>query len=63
MNVKLLRGHLHAALARYLSFVQTPVLVHAQKVEVAAMAEAVQAATFGKKWFGGLKSLRARWMR
>ena len=63
VNVKLLRGHLHAALARYLSFVQTPVLVHAQKVEVAAMAEAVQAATFGKKWFDGLKSLRARWMR
>ena len=63
VNVKLLRGHLHAALARYLSFVQTPVLVHAQKVEVAAMAEEVRAATFGKKWFDGLKSLRARWMR
>jgi eukaryotic-like serine/threonine-protein kinase len=63
VNVKLLRGHLQAALARYLAFQQTPKLTQAQKVEVASVAEDVQVSTFGKKFFDGLKSLRGRWMR
>ena len=62
VNVKLLRGHLQAALARYLSFQQTPQLAQAQKVEVIAVAEDVQVSTFGKKFFDGLKSLRGRWI-
>ncbi len=63
VGVKLLRGHLHAALARYLAFQQTPQLAQTQKVEVASVAEDVQVSTFGKTFFDGLKSLRERWMR
>ena len=62
VNVKLLRGHLQAALARYLAFQQSPQLVQAQKVEVTTVAEDVQVSTFGKKFFDGLMSLRGRWM-
>ena len=63
VNVKLLRGHLHAALARYLSYQAAPVLLQAQKVEVVQAPEEVQVSTFGQKLFDGLKSLRGRWRR
>ena len=63
VNVKVLRGHVHAALARYLSYQATPVLVQAQKVEVVAAAPEVQTATLGQKLFEGFKTLRMRWQR
>ena len=36
INVGILKEHLHAALSRYLTYVQTPQLVHAHKVEAPA---------------------------
>lgn len=36
INVGLLKEHVHAALSRYLAYVQTPLLLHAHKVEVPA---------------------------
>ena len=63
VNVKVLRGHLHAALARYLSYQAAPVLLQAQKVDVIEVAERVQAATLGQKIFESLRSLRMRWQR
>ena len=63
VNVKVLRGHVHAALARYLAYQAAPVLVQAQKVEVVAAAAEVQTATLGEKLVEGFKTLRMRWLR
>ena len=58
VNVKLVRGHLLAALERYLAYKATPQLVKAQKVEV---VEAVRESSVGQRFLDGIKSLRGRW--
>jgi hypothetical protein len=52
------RGHLHAALERYLAYKATPQLVKAQKVEV---VETVRQSSVGQRVLDGIKSLRGRW--
>jgi eukaryotic-like serine/threonine-protein kinase len=59
LKVNLLKGHLHAALQRYLTFKQVPELVKAQAVQPAAPVAA--SSSFSQRLLGGLKALRGKW--
>jgi serine/threonine-protein kinase len=54
VNVKLLKGHLEAALQRYLTYKQAPELTAAHHVEP---TEEVRASSLGQRILGSLKSL------
>ena len=56
--VKLLKGHVHAALRRYLTYKQTPILVEALRVPPPAAA---QSSSVGQRIRDGIKALRGRW--
>ncbi len=58
VNLRLLRGHLTAALQRYLTYRAAPQLVSAQKVEV---KQEVRTSSFGMRIAEGLRGLRGRW--
>lgn len=58
VNVRLLKGHVHAALQRYLTYKQTPKLVDAHRVKP---AEEVRASSVGQRILNGIKSMRGRW--
>ncbi len=58
VNVKLLKGHLNAALQRYLTYKQAPDLVKAHTVQPAIAAPN---SSFGQRIRDGIKALRGRW--
>ncbi len=58
VNVKMLRGHVHAALQRYLVYQQAPKLVKAHKVEVVAQ---VRESSLGRRILDNVRQLRGRW--
>ena len=58
VNVKLLKGHLNAALQRYLTYKQAPDLVKAHTVQAAI---ASPNSSFGQRIRDGIKALRGRW--
>jgi serine/threonine-protein kinase len=58
VSVKLLKGHVQAALQRYLTYQQTPALVEAHRVQA---VDAIRASSVGKRILDGIKSLRGRW--
>ncbi len=58
VNVRLLKGHLHAALQRYLTYKKAPELISAHRVQP---AEGVRVSSLGARILDGIKSLRGRW--
>jgi serine/threonine-protein kinase len=58
VNVKLLKGHVHAALQRYLTYKQTPALVKAHTVHPAAQ---VHDSSLAQRIFDGIRALRGKW--
>ena len=58
VNVRLLKGHVEAALQRYLTYKQAPQLLDAHRVQ---QAENVRASSIGQRILEGIKSLRGRW--
>jgi serine/threonine-protein kinase len=58
VNVKLLKGHVHAALQRYLTFKQTPDLVKVHTVHPTAR---IHESTLAQRIFDGIKALRGKW--
>ena len=58
VSVKLVRGHMQAALERYLAYKATPQLLKAQKV---AVVEDARQTSLAQRLLGGIKSLRGRW--
>jgi serine/threonine-protein kinase len=58
VNVKLLKGHLNAALQRYLTYKQAPDLVKAHTVQPTIAAPN---SSFGQRIRDGIKALRGRW--
>jgi serine/threonine-protein kinase len=58
VNVKLLKGHVHAALQRYLTYKKTPDLVKAHTVHAVAP---VHASSLARRIFDGIKALRGKW--
>ena len=60
VNVRLLKGHVHAALQRYLTYKQSPELLNAQRVQQAGQ---VRASSVGRRILDGIKSLRGKWFR
>ena len=58
VNVKLLKQHVEAALARYLTFREAPQLLRQHKVRD---SEQVRNSSAGQKIIAGLKLLRGRW--
>jgi serine/threonine-protein kinase len=58
VNVKMMRGHVHAALQRYLAYKQAPKLVKAHKVQV---VEQVRESSLGQRILDSVKQLRGRW--
>jgi serine/threonine-protein kinase len=58
VNLKLLQGHIQAALARYASFKQHPALLSQHKVEA---VEKVRASSAGQMILSTLKSIGSRW--
>ena len=58
VNVKLLRGHVHAALQRYLTYKQTPDLVKAHSVQSAAPAHE---SSLAQRILDGIKALHGKW--
>jgi serine/threonine-protein kinase len=58
VNVKLLKQHVEAALARYLTFQEAPQLLHRHRV---VKSDAVRNSSVGQKILAGLKVLRGRW--
>jgi len=58
VNVKLLKQHVEAALARYLTFQEAPQLLRQHRV---AKSDAVRNSSVGQKILAGLKMLRGRW--
>jgi serine/threonine-protein kinase len=58
VNVRLLKGHVEAALQRYLTYKQSPKLLDAHRVQP---AEAVRASSIGQRILDGIKTLRGRW--
>ena len=58
MNVRLLKGHVHAALQRYLTFKQTPELTHAHQVHP---PEQVRSSSLGQRILDSIKTLPGRW--
>jgi len=58
VNVKLLKQHLQAALARYLAYEQTPQLLQRHRVRDSAQA---RSSSVGQRVLAGLRTLRGRW--
>ncbi len=58
VNVRLLKGHVQAALQRYLAYKEAPALVEAHRVQPAAEA---RASSLGKRVLDGIKLLRGKW--
>ena len=58
VNVKLLKQHVEAALARYVAFQQSPQLLQQHRVQE---SKAVRDSSVGQKVLAGLKALRGRW--
>jgi len=58
LNVKLLKQHVEAALARYLAFQQTPQLLQQHRVQASKEA---RESSVGQKVLARLKALRGRW--
>jgi serine/threonine protein kinase len=58
LNVRLLKGHVHAALQRYLTYKKSPELVKAHSVQPAA---GVITSSVGQRILDGIKALRGRW--
>ena len=58
INVRLLKGHVHSALMRYLTYRQAPKLVTAHQVQP---LEKIRSSSLGQGIVDGLKSLRGRW--
>ena len=58
VNVRLLKGHVHAALQRYLTFKQTPKLTHAYHVHP---PEQVRSSSLGQRILDSIKTLPGRW--
>ena len=58
INVGMLKSHVHAALQRYLTFKQTPELLHEHKVASSGQAREDAA---GQSVLNRIKSLRGRW--
>jgi len=59
VNVRLLKGHVHAALQRHLTYKQTPKLADEHRVQ---SSEQVRASSLGLRILDGIKSLRGRWL-
>ena len=58
VNVKLLKQHVEAALARYIAFQQSPQLLQQHRVQE---SKTVRDSSVGQKVLAGLKALRGRW--
>ncbi|MEO7725949.1 MAG: protein kinase [Burkholderiales bacterium] len=58
VNVRLLKGHVHAALQRYLTYQRTPELVKALRVQQTAET---RPSSIAQRIVDGIKSLRGRW--
>ncbi len=58
VKVKLLKGHLHSALQRYLTYKKTPELVKAHVVQPAA---SVNLSSVARRLLTGFKALRGKW--
>ncbi len=58
VNVRLLRGHVHAALQRYLTYRQTPELVTEHRVQ---SPEEGRSSALGQDILDSVKTLRGRW--
>jgi serine/threonine-protein kinase len=58
VNVRLLKGHLEAALQRYLTYKQSPELLGAHRVQ---SADGVRASSVGQRILDGIKTLRGKW--
>jgi len=58
VNVRLLKGHVHSALQRYLTYKQAPKLVDAHRVQP---AEQVRSSSLGQRILDGIKTLHGRW--
>ncbi len=59
VNVKMMRGHVHAALQRYLAYKQAPKLVKAHKVQV---VEQVRESSLGQRILDSVRQLPGRWL-
>ena len=60
VNVRLLKGHVQAALQRYLTYKQAPKLLDAHRVQP---ADAVRASSLGRRILDGIKSLHGQLVR
>jgi len=58
VSVRLLKGHVFAALQRYLTYKQVPILVDAHRVQ---RSEQVRMSSVGQRILDGIKSLRGKW--
>ena len=58
VSVRLLKGHVEAALQRYLTFRQTPQLLDAHRVQA---AEGIRSSSLGQRILAGIENLRGRW--
>ena len=58
VNVGLLKKHLHTALQRYLTFMQTPELTREHQVQT---VDQVRASSIGQRILDGTRMLRERW--
>jgi response regulator RpfG family c-di-GMP phosphodiesterase/predicted Ser/Thr protein kinase len=58
INVRMLKGHVHAALQRYLTYKREPKLLDAHRVQP---AEQVRASSLGRSILDGIKSWRGKW--
>jgi serine/threonine-protein kinase len=58
VNVGLLKKHLHTALQRYLTFMQTPELTREHQVQT---VDQVRASSIGQRILDGTRTLRERW--
>lgn len=58
VNVGLLKKHLHAALQRYLTFMQAPELTREHQVQT---VDQVRASSIGQRILDGTRTLRERW--
>ncbi len=58
VSVRLLKGHVEAALQRYLAFRQTPQLLDAHRVQE---ADGVRTSSLGQRILASIENLRGRW--
>jgi serine/threonine-protein kinase len=58
VNVRLLKGHVEAALQRYLTYKQAPKLLDAHRVQ---SVDAVRTSSIGQRILDGIKTLRGKW--